>query len=86
MFCERYLAIVEYDDFCKSLKKAMKNLSSTQREVIECVKLNQMSVKETAVKLRLKEQTVKNALSAGLKVLKEILKKSLVLILSFVLK
>ena len=45
-----------------------------------------MSVKETAVKLRLKEQTVKNALSAGLKVLKEILKKSLVLILSFVLK
>ena len=66
-------AIVEYDDFCKSLKKAMKNLSSTQREVIECVKLNQMSVKETAVKLRLKEQTVKNALSAGLKVLKEIL-------------
>ena len=58
----------------------------TQREVIECVKLNQMSVKETAVKLRLKEQTVKNALSAGLKVLKEILKKSLVLILSFVLK
>ena len=79
-------AIVEYDDFCKSLKKAMKNLSSTQREVIECVKLNQMSVKETAVKLRLKEQTVKNALSAGLKVLKEILKKSLVLILSFVLK
>lgn len=79
-------AIVEYDDFCKSLKKAMKNLSSTQREVIECVKLNQMSVKETAVKLRLKEQTVKNALSAGLKVLKEILKKSLVLILFFVLK
>ena len=79
-------AIVEYDDFCKSLKKAMKNLSSTQREVIECVKLNQMSVKETAVKLRLKEQTVKNALSAGLKVLREILKKSLVLILSFVLK
>ena len=79
-------AIVEYDDFCKSLKKAMKNLSSTQREVIECVKLNQMSVKETAVKLRLKEQTVKNALSAGLKVLKEILEKSLVLILSFVLK
>ena len=79
-------AIVEYDDFCKSLKKAMKNLASTQREVIECVKLNQMSVKETAVKLRLKEQTVKNALSAGLKVLKEILKKSLVLILSFVLK
>lgn len=80
-------AIVEYDDFCKSLKKAMKNLSSTQREVIECVKLNQMSVKETGwIKLRLKEQTVKNALSAGLKVLREILKKSLVLILSFVLK
>ena len=79
-------SVVEYDDFCRSLKKAMKSLSATQREVIECVKLEQLSIKETADKLKLKEQTVKNALSAGLKLLKDLLKKSLVLIILFMLK
>lgn len=76
--------IVEYDDFCRSLKKAMKSLPSTQREVIENMRFNQLSVRETAQSLNLKEQTVKNALSAGLKNLKEILKRSMILIFLFI--
>ena len=76
--------IVEYDDFCQSLKKAMKSLPNTQREVIESMRFNQLSVKETAQSLNLNEQTVKNALSAGLKTLKEILKRSMILIFLFI--
>lgn len=72
--------VVEYDDFCLSLKKAMTSLPSTQREVIEQVRFNQKSVKETAENLKLKEQTVKNALSTGLKTLKELLKRSAIII------
>lgn len=78
--------VIEYDDFRKSLDKALKNLTSTQQKVIVSCKLNQLSVKEVAQKLHLQEQTVKNALSAGLKILRETLKTGISLLLLFLLK
>lgn len=73
--------IAEYDDFCRSLDKAMKKLSDTQKKVIECTKFEQLSNQETAEKLQLKEQTVKNQLSTGLKILREELQKHLIWII-----
>ena len=73
--------IVEFDDFCRSLEKVMNNLSETQQKVIECSRFEQLSNKETAEKLQLKEQTVKNQLSAGLKILREELQKYLIWII-----
>lgn len=66
---------IEYDDFCHILKKALKTLPETQQKVIEYCKLKNYSNKEAADKLQLKDQTVKNQLSIGLKTLKEILEK-----------
>lgn len=78
---EKYAAcdtcnLIEYDDFCRSLNKAMKKLTATQQKVIQCCKLEQLSVKETAATLQLNEQTIKNALSTGLKALRELLKNT----------
>lgn len=66
-------APLEYDDFRRRLEKAMESLTDTQRKAVEYVKLQNLTIKETAEKLRLKEQTVKNAVTAGLKTLRGIL-------------
>lgn len=64
---------LEYDDFCKRLNKAMESLTDTQRKAVDYVKIQNFTIKEAAEKLRLKEQTVKNAVTAGLKTLRQIL-------------
>ncbi|MBB4036307.1 RNA polymerase sigma-70 factor (ECF subfamily) [Dysgonomonas hofstadii] len=68
---------IEYDDFCRLLENALKALPETQRKVIEYSKLKQYSNQEIADKLQLKEQTIKNQLSIGLKALQQELQKHL---------
>lgn len=72
---------IEFDDFVRILEKVMGTLINTQKEVIKYCKIDQLSNKETAEKLSLKEQTVKNQLSAGLKILREGLQKYLIWII-----
>jgi RNA polymerase sigma-70 factor (ECF subfamily) len=61
---------LEYKDFAIKFEKAMQTLPATQRKVITLSKIKGFSNKEIAEKLVLNEQTVKNALSIGLKKLK----------------
>lgn len=62
---------IEYDDFCKELSKCVSKLNKTQQLVFNCCKIEQLSGKETAAKLGLSEQTVKNQLSIAVKALKQ---------------
>lgn len=62
---------LEYQEFLKELKRALKTLSTTQQSVITLSKIEQLSNKEIADKLLLNEQTVKNQLSVGLKLLRQ---------------
>lgn len=61
---------LEYDEFVRELKRALKTLPATQRKVIELSRLRELSNKEIAQELSLSEQTVKNQLSLGLKALR----------------
>jgi RNA polymerase sigma-70 factor (ECF subfamily) len=61
---------LEYREFVAKFKKALQTLPPTQRKVIALSRIKQLSNKEIAEELALSEQTVKNALSAGLKKLK----------------
>lgn len=63
--------LIEYDDFYKQVKTAMKKLSPTQCSVWECCKLQDLSNKETAKVLNLSEQSVKNQLSLSLKIMRK---------------
>lgn len=67
---------IEYDDFVKHFKIALRNLSPTQQKVIELSKIKLYGNREIAEKLCLSEQTVKNQLSLGLKALKKELGKN----------
>ncbi len=71
---------LEYDDFVYHVKKILKDLPITQRSVIELSRIEQLNNKEIAEKLLLSEQTVKNQLSLGLKILREKLKELLTLL------
>lgn len=72
---------MEYDEFVSQLKSVIKELPATQRKVLELSLLHQLGNKEIAEKLLLSEQTVKNQLSIGLKTLREIIKKALIIII-----
>lgn len=67
---------LEYEDFVHYLQKELNKLPSTQKKVIIMSKIQQLSNKEIADELSLSEQTVKNQLSLGLKVLRESLLKA----------
>jgi RNA polymerase sigma-70 factor (ECF subfamily) len=62
---------VEYKEFIVKLKKAIASLSPTRQAIITLSRIKQLSNREIAEKLSLSEQTVKNQLSIGLKLLKE---------------
>jgi RNA polymerase sigma-70 factor (ECF subfamily) len=62
---------IEYQEFIAKFNEAVKTLPATQQKVIALSKIRQLSNKEIAEKLGLSEQTVKNALSVGLKSLKQ---------------
>lgn len=61
---------IEYDDFCAILDRALKTVPKTQRTIFQCMKIDQLSLKETSLKLGLSEQTIKNQLSLCIKVLR----------------
>lgn len=67
---------LEYQEFVAKFKKAIQTLPVTQQKVIILSRMKQFSNKEIAEKLALSEQTVKNALSVGLKKLKKELGKA----------
>ena len=71
---------VEYDDFMELFERALKRLPPTQQRIIRLSKLEHLSNKEVAVKLSLSEQTVKNQLSLGLKELREVLLKAMLIV------
>jgi RNA polymerase sigma-70 factor (ECF subfamily) len=62
---------LEYREFVARLKKIMEKFPATQRKVIYLSKIQQFSNNEIAEKLSISEQTVKNQLSIGLKLLKQ---------------
>lgn len=72
---------LEYNEFKQAFQKAIDSLPDTQKKVISLSRIHQLSNKEIAEKLSLSEQTVKNQISLGLKVLKEKLNKILWIIL-----
>ncbi len=72
---------LEYNEFKQAFQKAIDLLPDTQRKVISLSRIHQLSNKEIAEKLSLSEQTVKNQISLGLKVLKEKMNKILWIIL-----
>lgn len=61
---------IEYDDFCKKLNNIVVKMPKTQQEVFRYCKIEQLTNKETAQKLGLSEQTVKNQLSLIIKELR----------------
>lgn len=65
---------MEYEEFGQLLRNAMARLPLRQQEIIKMSKFEGMKNREIAVHLNLSEQTIKNQLSLGLKLLKEMLK------------
>lgn len=63
---------VEYHEFVGRLNQALNRLPAKQREIICLSKIHHYTNKQIAEKLSLSEQTVKNQLSLGLKLLKRI--------------
>ena len=66
---------LEYQEFVTKFRQIIQTFPLTQQKVITLSKIQQFSNKDIAKKLALSEQTVKNALSAGLKKLKQELEK-----------
>ena len=62
---------LEYMDYRDTVMSIIDQLPKTQSKVVKMSRLEGFKNKEIAEKLRLSEQTVKNALSMGLKYLKE---------------
>lgn len=58
---------LEYDEFMHVIRQGLDRLPLTQRRVIELSRFEQKSIMEIASMLNLKEQTVRNQLSLGLK-------------------
>lgn len=58
---------LEYDEFIHVIRQGLDRLPLTQRRVIELSRFEQKSIIEIASMLNLKEQTVRNQLSLGLK-------------------
>jgi RNA polymerase sigma-70 factor (ECF subfamily) len=75
---------LEYQEFVMNLKKAIGALPITQQKVITLSKMQQLSNREIAEKLSLSEQTIKNQLSLGLKMLRQELGKLYFLCMLFV--
>lgn len=56
---------LEYEQYVRIVKDAIRRLPSTQQRVITLSRFSQLSNKEIAERLSLSEQTVKNQLSIG---------------------
>lgn len=67
---------LEYDEFVRIIEQGLKQLPPTQQRVIRLSRLEQKSIKEIAVMLNMKEQSVRNQLSLGLKQLMSLISRS----------
>lgn len=69
---------IDFDQLCQALQKAKSNLSPRQREIFELNKEHNLSVEQ----LSIKEQVVRNQLSAALKIIRtELQQYSFILLL-----
>ena len=77
---------LEYDEFLMKIESLIDDLPNTQAKVLRMSRLQGFRNKEIADKLHLSEQTVKNALSIGLKYLKSKMPfiEMMVLLLAFI--
>lgn len=62
---------IDFDYFLAELDKAKLSLSPRQREIFEMNKEKGLSIKEIVERLELTEQTVRNQLSASLKIIRQ---------------
>lgn len=62
---------IDFDYFLAELNKAKLSLSPRQREIFEMNKEKGLSIKEIVERLELTEQTVRNQLSASLKIIRQ---------------
>lgn len=82
---------IEYREFERMVKDEIEKLPPTQRRVVSMSRLQNLDVEQIANKLGLSVQTIKNALSSGLKTLRQSLGKTsgllmlLFVILSFII-
>lgn len=76
---DSYSEPMEYDEFLSQVNSALEQLPDTQRKVVRLSKLERLSNMQISKLLGLKEQTVKNQLSLGLKTLRQVLKLSYML-------
>ncbi|MBO1362195.1 RNA polymerase sigma-70 factor [Prevotella sp. A2931] len=76
---------IEYEEFVNRLNAILKSMSETQRNVIQRAKFQGMRNADIAAELHLSEQTVKNALSAGMKTLRDKLASITILLLQSLL-
>lgn len=67
---------LEYDEFLRIIEQGLKQLPPTQQRVIRLSRLEQKSIKEIAASLNMKEQSVRNQLSLGLKQLMSLISRS----------
>ena len=67
---------LEYDEFVRIIEQGLKQLPPTQQRVIRLSRLEQKSIKEIAASLNMKEQSVRNQLSLGLKQLMSLISRS----------
>ena len=67
---------LEYDEFVRIIEQGLKQLPPTQQRVIRLSRLEQKSIKEIAALLNMKEQSVRNQLSLGLKQLMSLISRS----------
>ncbi len=67
---------IEYREFEKMVVAQMDKLPATQQRVVKMSRLDNLDVPEIAIKLGLSVQTVRNALSSGLKALRQSLENT----------
>lgn len=71
---------IDFDYFISELDKAKSLLSPRQREIFELSKEENLSIKEIVEKLQITEQVVRNQLSTSLKIIRQKLAKSFLLL------
>ena len=75
---------MEYDEFLNQVKHVIAELPTTQRKVVELSKFELFSNKEIAGKLGLSEQTVKNNLTLGMKLVRKRVGQMITVVLLFI--
>ena len=73
---EAQVSPMDYDEFLQVVRQSMERLPLTQRRVIELSRFESKSIKEISQLLNIKEQTVRNQLSLGLKQLMAFVRQS----------